>query len=209
MAPDIEYQWYHQGLMNDTAWPPVAAEPDASGRFALRIDPGLHAALRTTARQAGISLNELCRRKLSAPDGVLGDAGLHQAIARAVSMFGEELVGIAAYGSWARGEARPDSDLDLLIVLREGFPLRRSLYDDWDASPLQANGLPVEPSIVRLPNGAEVSGLWAEVAIDGIVIFDPELRLSRCLSGLRKRITEGELVGGTLNDQRYWSKAHA
>ena len=36
-----------------------------SGRFVLRIDPGLHGALRKAARAAGVSLNEYCARKLA------------------------------------------------------------------------------------------------------------------------------------------------
>jgi predicted nucleotidyltransferase len=38
--------------------------------------------------------------------------------------FGPDLVSLVVFGSWARGEARPDSDLDLLIVAR-GLPPSR------------------------------------------------------------------------------------
>ena len=44
-----------------------------SGRFVLRIDPGLHGTLRKAARAAGVSLNEYCARKLATPSsGVTG-----------------------------------------------------------------------------------------------------------------------------------------
>jgi hypothetical protein len=33
--------------------------------------------------------------------------------------YGGRLVSVALYGSWARGDARPDSDVDLLIVARD------------------------------------------------------------------------------------------
>lgn len=32
-----------------------------------------------------------------------------------------EVVGIVLFGSWARGNNRPDSDIDLLVYVREGF----------------------------------------------------------------------------------------
>jgi predicted nucleotidyltransferase len=38
--------------------------------------------------------------------------------------FGERLVSVVLFGSWARGTARAESDVDLLVVLR-GLPVNR------------------------------------------------------------------------------------
>ena len=38
--------------------------------------------------------------------------------------FGDRLVTVVLFGSWARGEARPVSDIDLLVVIR-GLPRNR------------------------------------------------------------------------------------
>jgi len=34
-------------------------------------------------------------------------------------LYGDDLVGIRLFGSYARGEATPDSDVDILLVLRQ------------------------------------------------------------------------------------------
>ncbi|MGV0026319.1 nucleotidyltransferase domain-containing protein [Phormidesmis priestleyi] len=34
-------------------------------------------------------------------------------------MYGDRLIRVVLYGSQARGDARPDSDIDVLVILRE------------------------------------------------------------------------------------------
>ena len=151
----------------------------ASGRFVLRLDPGLHASLRRAAREAGISLNDYCARKLTAPSANLGsfpDAGA--AVDKAARIAGEHLVGVAVYGSWSRGTLLASSDVDLLIVVDSELALTRQLYRLWDDAPLDWNGHTVEPHFVHLPGSDEtVGGLWAEVALDGIVLFESGAQL--------------------------------
>ena len=91
-------------MANGTGTRELSGHTPASGRFVLRIDPGLHAALRAAARESGVSLNDYCVRKLALPVGSLAatdPAGA--AVARAAGLFGERLLGVVAYGSWARG----------------------------------------------------------------------------------------------------------
>ena len=183
--------------MFDTTYP--------SGRFLLRIDPGLHATLRAAARAAGLSLNDYCARKLASPGG--DPAGpATEIVARAARIHGDTLLGVVAYGSWARGEATPTSDLDALIVLAPDAPLHRRLYDAWDEAPLAWSGLAVEPHLVRLPApGDPPSGLWSEAALDGIVLHDPALRVSRHLVRVRRAIAKRDLVRREAHGQPYWT----
>jgi len=180
------------------------ASPPASGRFVLRISPGLHAALREAARDAGLSLNDYCARKLALPTGsVTGPAA--DIVARASAGFGKALVGIVAFGSWARGEAADDSDLDILVIVEPTVAIVRDLYRVWDEEPLSWDGLPVEVHFVHLPEPpASPSGLWAEAALHGVVLFERDLAVSRRLAQLRGRIVEGGLARRRTHGQPYW-----
>ncbi len=46
---------------------------------------------------------------------------LRQLRAELALLLGDELESVLLYGSQARGDARPDSDIDVLIVMRDTF----------------------------------------------------------------------------------------
>ena len=191
--------------MNDTKH---AAKNDTgcSGRFVLRIDPGLHAALRGSASAAGLSLNEYCARKLAAPLGELSafDAA-GAAVARAAAVVAGALVGVVAFGSWARSELHDDSDIDLLVVVDDDVELTRALYARWDEAPVFAGGRRAEPHFVTVPKGpAPPVGLWADAAVDGIVLFARDIGLQARLAALRRQLLEGRVVRKTVHGQPYW-----
>lgn len=194
-------------MIYDTARrePTTSGESRPSGRFVLRISPDLHASLREAARVAGTSLNDYCGRKLAAPRGPM-DPEAVAVVERAVSMLGESLLGVVACGSWARGEAAASSDLDVLLIADDKVPIARALYGNWDDGPaLRWDGHEVTPHFVHLPTrGESVSGLWAEVAQDGLVLFERELVVSRQLANVRRRILCGEMSLRVAGGQRYW-----
>jgi hypothetical protein len=176
----------------------------ASGRFVLRIDPGLHAALRAAARNVETSLNEYCARKLALPTGsVAGPAS--EAVTRAAALVGDALLGVVAFGSWARRELAQTSDVDLMIIVDQRFDIDREIYRRWDVAPLRWNDHPVEPHFVHLPRpGARISGTWAEVAVDGVVLFERGLTVSRRLVELRQKVVSGGVVRRRSHGQSYW-----
>jgi hypothetical protein len=175
-----------------------------SGRFVLRIDPDLHALLRQSAKVAGLSLNELCSRRLALPPPDL-PAEILEALKRAIRLMGANIVGVMAFGSWAREEMVEGSDIDLLLVVESAVEIDRSLYRAWDRAPLRWNGHSIEPHFVHLPaDGARITGLWAEVVLDGIVLFDRDLSLSRRLVEIRRRVVAGELMRRWSGGHPYW-----
>ncbi len=67
---------------------------------------------------------------------------LPEAIQRIVHQF--DPLRIILFGSWARGDARPDSDIDLLVVLPQVENKRRAAVEVLRA----LNGLPLSKDVV-------------------------------------------------------------
>ena len=179
-----------------------------SGRFVLRLDPDLHARLRGEAAARGISLNAHCVQRLAAPGGVSpGFEGVADTVRRAGELMGESLIAVVVFGSWARGEPADTSDVDVLIVIDRDVPITRELYRRWDEAPIAWSGRTVDPHFVHLPAPRRIpSGLWAEVAIDGIVLHDPGHRLFPRLAAVRRALAEGRLRRQTIHGAGYWTE---
>ena len=170
--------------------------------------------LRDAARAADVSLNEYCVRRLAAPPGSLASVGwAADVVLRAAAFAGDALLAVVAFGSAARGQAEDHSDLDVLIVVADGVALDRELYRRWEGA---APGDPwsggeergdrlVDAHFAHLPDPETASpGLWAEVAIDGIVLFERDLLLSSRLAELRRHVADGRLVRRFAQGQPYW-----
>lgn len=104
--------------------------------------------------------------------------------------LGEELVAIVLFGSRARGDARPDSDWDLLLIAENlpASPWRRNqrlqgwLPPDWRG---HVNLLARTPA--EWYNG--VSSLALDIALDGIVLYErPHSRFSARLVALQEQL---------------------
>ncbi len=166
----------------------------------------LHGALQAAARTRGLSLNESCARRLATPgpDFAL-DEHASAVVPRAAALAGDALVALAVYGSWARGEATPTSDVDLLVVVETRVALTRALYRAWDEQPVTWRGRVVDPHFVHPPSDRVTGELWGEVAIDGLVLFERGSELSAHLARVRRAIAEGRLVRRWVHGQPYWT----
>ena len=99
---------------------------------------------------------------------------LSEAIDRIVSRFHPEK--IILFGSWARGEAREDSDLDLLVVLSKVQHKRKAAIEVLRV----LNGLPISKDvIVTTPEeikerGRIVGDILLPALEEGKVVYEPK-----------------------------------
>ena len=99
---------------------------------------------------------------------------LSEAVDRIVRKFHPKK--IILFGSWARGEAREDSDLDLLVVLSKVEHKRKAAIEVLRA----LNGLPISKDvIVTTPEEIEERGkvigdILRPALEEGKVVYEPE-----------------------------------
>jgi hypothetical protein len=101
---------------------------------------------------------------------------------------------LVLFGSVARGEARPSSDIDLLVVA-DGFPRslaerRRWLLDEWTRLRRERGLAAVDWNLVtKTPDEARYhSPLYLDIVEDGILLFDRDGFLQSILDAMRTRM---------------------
>jgi|SanBayMetagenome_1026888.scaffolds.fasta_scaffold06430_3 predicted nucleotidyltransferase len=117
-----------------------------------------------------------------------------------VATYGERLIALAVFGSWARGEATPASDLDLLVVAEPLPPSRMKRVREFrrvaDASRAvrsrvwSDHGPEIELApVFKTPQElAAGSPLYLDMTLWRIVLIDRAGMLEAFLEGLRKRM---------------------
>lgn len=118
----------------------------------------------------------------------------------AVDFYGERLVALAIFGSWARGAATPASDLDLLVVAEPLPPSRmkrvrefRPVADAtravrsrvWSTEGPEIELAPVFKTPEELAAG---SPLYLDMTLWRVVLLDRGGTLESFLAGLRRRM---------------------
>lgn len=137
-------------------------------------------------------------------------AALSKACKELSELLGEEFVGMALFGSWARGEAREDSDVDVLVVLRslKGLKVRSMIYRIIARHVKRAVTL-VDVRLNEI-TGAEVvlTPLLINVVADAIVIWDTDDILRDFVERGRALIRKAGLVRYRTPDGKYgWRRA--
>lgn len=110
---------------------------------------------------------------------------LRQAVERLRAAFGDNLVGVALYGSRARGDARPDSDVDLLMIAH-GLPSNGRERERLLRDALHGISPNIDFSVYdRTPAEFETHfpSIYLDLGLDALVLYDPygylKLKLAR------------------------------
>ncbi|MEM2739512.1 MAG: nucleotidyltransferase domain-containing protein [Candidatus Bathyarchaeia archaeon] len=124
-------------------------------------------------------------------------------------IYREEFLGLALFGSWARGEAEPDSDIDVFIILNSlsGFEVRSKIYGVI-ASKVSR---PVTLIDARLSDVSkeelEVTPLLLNILYDAIIVYDRLGILRELVEDVRRLIEKAKLTRYRTPDGKYgWKK---
>ncbi len=187
----------------------------------LRLPSSVHRRLKREAAQSDMSLNKFCYARLTGatthagssiarqeqslgyPSVRIAGGELKEIAEDVVELYQGELEGLVLFGSWVRGEASAASDIDLLLIMENHAVIDRDRYSHW--LPRRVLEHEVSPLFVHLPaDVGSITGLWLEAAIDGIVLFDKTMAVSRFLAAARRMIAQGHVRRMMTHGHPYW-----
>ena len=116
----------------------------------------------------------------------------------------ERLIAVALYGSWARGDAHEDSDVDLLLIADDlpDHPIQRVRFLK-KAGGEQASGVQF---YARTREGFEsyFGVMYLEFGLDARVLYDPMGYLAEKLDRIRDIINEAGLYRVQKGRELFW-----
>jgi len=129
--------------------------------------------------------------------------------------FKDDLTSVVLYGSVARGDNRNDSDVDLLIIIKnlpKDSMLKRirlfetKVEDKLNLDEYWKNGYYISLSpILKTPEEAEkISPLYLDMAYDAIILYDKNQFFTKILQKLKERLKELGAERVRMGKKWYW-----
>ncbi len=122
---------------------------------------------------------------------------LRTALVRAfLEVFGGNLVSLVLYGSYARGDQRPDSDVDLLVILEklpeDRFQLHRELDRAEEVLKRLLGGvqIPISPIVLDVERASKLRPLYLDMVEDAVILYDKGGFFRGVLERLSRRLEE-------------------
>jgi uncharacterized protein len=134
---------------------------------------------------------------------------------KAREMLGDRLVSIALYGSVARGQAGPNSDIDLYVVLREapaGMLSRRHMLELLrdafvvELEELWSQGIYADfIEVIRTQAEArKFHPLYLDMSGEAILLYDQDKFLEKLLAKVREELISGGAERIAMGKSWYW-----
>lgn len=140
---------------------------------------------------------------------------LEALLQRVYDFYGPRLVSLAIFGSYARGENKWDSDLDLFIVL-ESWPFkgRTKRIDDFvqnvegylDQRENLAKKTPIDisPLLLNRTEAGAFLPLYLDMVEDRLILFDKDGFLENRLQDIRQKMARWGSRKRTCGGHWYW-----
>jgi len=135
--------------------------------------------------------------------------------AKAKETLGDRLVSIALFGSVARGQAGPGSDIDLFVVLQEAppgmlsrrrllDPVRESLTSELER--LWKRGIYVDfVEVIRTRSEAgEYHSLYLDMSQEAILLYDQDRFLETLLAMIKEQLEREGAERKVMENFWYW-----
>jgi hypothetical protein len=129
-----------------------------------------------------------------------------------VKYYGRRLVSVALFGSLARGDAAPSSDIDVLLVI-EGLPKKiGDRQDEISKLKLRSYGLlehrlsvtPLSPLLYTPDEAKDFHNVYLDMTCHVIVLLDRNNLLTEKLAELSNRLKELKSERRELNGKPVW-----
>ena len=133
----------------------------------------------------------------------------------AVSILGENIVSIALYGSVARVQAGPTSDIDLFVVLKQApsgmlarrrllAPVRESLTPNLESLWMQGVYADFVEVIRTVAEARLYHPLYLDMSREAILLHDRDRFLEKLLDNVGERLKREGAVRKTMGRFWYW-----
>ncbi len=125
-----------------------------------------------------------------------------------------DLVSFVVYGSVARGEAKKDSDIDLLIIA-DNLPDRYEMFKIFDKAEeaifdkikeLRKDGYYIflSPVIKSREDASLITPLYLDMVEDAVILYDKDEFFTNIIGKLNKRLDELKAERVILGKKWYW-----
>lgn len=134
-----------------------------------------------------------------------------------IAHYDTSLVGVAIFGSYARGENRLNSDLDILIILEEAPSLSRRLKEFVEEVEMKHEALAQElyeeeeilcelsPYILTRKEALKLQPIYYDLVNHHLIIYDPEGLIARIIDATRRLLESSQATRTNCGNNWEWS----